>query len=93
MEYQERRETQGLLGLMFQDPLEREAVQEFLEHLVLWDPQEHQGIQEKQVPLDFQVLQSFLWFWIPEVKTYLIWFWYIIILYFSELTLSLKEKC
>ena len=56
MEYQERREIQDLLGLMFQDPLVREAVQEFLEHPVLWDPQDHQGFQEKQVPLDFQVI-------------------------------------
>lgn len=55
MEYQERRGIQGLLGLMSQDPLVREAVQGFLEHQVLWDPQDHQGSQEKQVPLAFQV--------------------------------------
>lgn len=35
MEYQERRETQDLLGLMFQDSLEREVVQGSLEPLVL----------------------------------------------------------
>lgn len=55
MEYQERRGIQGLLGLMFQDPLVREAVQGSLEHLVLLDPQDHQVFQEKQAPLDFQV--------------------------------------
>lgn len=35
MEYQERREIQDLLGLMFQDFLEREVVQGSLEPLVL----------------------------------------------------------
>lgn len=55
MEYQERKEIQDLLGLMFQVLLGREAVLESLEHLVLWDLQDHQGPQEKQVPLDFQV--------------------------------------
>lgn len=55
MDYQERRGTQGLLGLMFQDPLVREAVLGSLEHLVLWDPQDRQVFQEKQAPLDFQV--------------------------------------
>lgn len=55
MEYQERKGIQGLLGLMFQDPLVRKEVQESLEHLVLLDPQDHQGSQEKQVPLAFQV--------------------------------------
>lgn len=55
MEYQERRGIQDLLGLMFQDPLVREAVKGSLEHLVLWDPQGHQVFQGKQAPLDFQV--------------------------------------
>lgn len=55
MEYQERREIQDLLGLIFQDPLVRGAVQGSLEHLVPWDLQDHQASQEKQVPLDFQV--------------------------------------
>lgn len=55
MEYQERRGIQGLLDLMFQDLLVREAVQGSLEHQVLWDLQDHRGSQEKQVPLAFQV--------------------------------------
>lgn len=56
MEHQERRGIQGLLGLMFQDPLVKEAVQGSPEHLVPWDPQDHQGFQEKQVLLAFQVM-------------------------------------
>lgn len=41
--------------MMFQDPLVRKAAQGSLEHLVLWDLQDHQGSQEKQVPPVFQV--------------------------------------
>jgi hypothetical protein len=55
MEYQERRGIKDLLGLMFQDPLVRGAVQGSLEHLVLLDLQDHQGSREKKVSLDFQV--------------------------------------
>lgn len=55
MEYQERREIRDLLGLICQDLPVREAIRGSQEHLVLWDLQGHQGSQEKQVPLDFQV--------------------------------------
>lgn len=55
MEYQERREIQDLLGLMFQDPQEKEVVQGPLEPLVLQVPQDHLVSQEKQVSLDSQV--------------------------------------
>lgn len=55
MEYQERRGIQDLLDLMFQDLLVRGALRGSLEHLVLWDLQDHQGSREKQVPLDSQV--------------------------------------
>lgn len=70
MEYQERRGIQDLLDLMFQDPQVKEAVQGSLEHLVLQDLQDHQGFQEKQVPLDFQVIcLKFSLIWIKEIKT------------------------
>lgn len=54
MEYQERKEIQDLLDLMFQDLLGKGVVQGSLEHLVLWDLQDHQGSREKQGPLDYQ---------------------------------------
>ncbi|KAG8510683.1 Collagen alpha-5(IV) chain [Galemys pyrenaicus] len=60
MDYQEKRGIQGLLGLMFQDPLVKEVVQGSLEHLVLLVLRDHQGFQEKQVSLDFQVFPEFL---------------------------------